>query len=132
MKKSYNLEEFMDKLYKIYNKHNLQKINDDKKEKNRVYRQNYKERQIEEIGIDALRKKKTEQKRKERSGADNTIVKNKNKKTPEELREIRRLKKQRQRQALREKYEDEEFKQKRAKELAEYRAKTKQDKMDVN
>ncbi len=132
MKKSYNLEEFMDKLYKIYNKHNLQKINDDKKEKNRVYRQNYKERQIEEIGIDALRKKKTEQKRKERSGADNTIVKNKNKKTPEELREIRRLKKQRQRQALREKYGDEEFKQKRAKELAEYRAKTKQDKMDVN
>lgn len=132
MKKSYELDKFMDKLNKIYNKHNLQKINDDKKEKNRVYRQNYKERQIKEIGIDALRKKKTEQKRKERRGTDNTIVKNKNKKTPEELRELRRLKKQRQRQALREKYGDEEFKQKRAKELAEYRAKIKQDKMGVN
>jgi len=132
MKKSYDLEKFMDKLYKIYNKHNLQKINDDKKEQNRINQQTYRERQIEEIGIDALRKKKTEQKRKERSGTDNTIVKNKNKKTPEELREIARLKKQRHRQALREKYGDEEFKQKRAKELAEYRAKIKQDKMDIN
>ena len=132
MKKSYDLDEFMDKLCRIYNKQNLEKINDDKKDQNRINQQNYRERQIEDIGIDVLRKKKTEQKRKERSGTDNTIVKNKNKKTPEELRELRRLKKQRQRQALREKYGDEEFKQKRATELAEYRAKIKQDKMDVN
>lgn len=53
------------------------------------------------------------------------IVKNKQKKTKEEIRETARIKKQKQRQALREKYGNEEYKKKKAKELAEYRAKKK-------
>ena len=53
------------------------------------------------------------------------IVQNKQKKTKEEIREAARIKKQKQRQALREKYGDEEYKKMKAKELAEYRAKKK-------
>jgi hypothetical protein len=49
------------------------------------------------------------------------IVKNTNKKTPEEKREIARIRKQKQRQKLKEKYGDEGYKKERAKELAEYR-----------
>lgn len=53
------------------------------------------------------------------------IVQNKQKKTKEEIRDAARIKKQKQRQALREKYGDEEYKKMKAKELAEYRAKKK-------
>jgi hypothetical protein len=49
------------------------------------------------------------------------IVKNTNKKTPEEKREQARLRKQKQREELRKKYGDEEYKKKKAKELADYR-----------
>jgi hypothetical protein len=49
------------------------------------------------------------------------IVTNKNKKTDEEKREEARLKKQRQRAELKEKYGDEEYKKMRAIELATYR-----------
>ena len=49
------------------------------------------------------------------------IVKNTNKKTPEEKREQARLRKQKQREELRAKYGDEEYKQMKAKELADYR-----------
>ena len=48
------------------------------------------------------------------------IVTNKNKKTDEEKREEARLKKQRQRAELKEKYGDEEYKKMRATELAAY------------
>ena len=53
------------------------------------------------------------------------IVQNKQKKTKEDIRDAARIKKQKQRQALREKYGDEEYKKMKAKELAEYRAKKK-------
>ena len=49
------------------------------------------------------------------------IVKNTNKKTPEEIREKARIRKQRQRETLKEKYGDEEYKKMKAKELADYR-----------
>jgi hypothetical protein len=49
------------------------------------------------------------------------IVKNTNKKTLEEKREEARIRKQKQREKLKEKYGDEEYKKRRAKELAEYR-----------
>ena len=49
------------------------------------------------------------------------IVKNTNKKTPEEKREQARIRKQRQRETLKEKYGDEEYKKMKAKELADYR-----------
>ena len=49
------------------------------------------------------------------------IVKNTNKKTPEEIRENSRVRKQKQRERLKEKYGDEEYKKMKAKELADYR-----------
>ena len=49
------------------------------------------------------------------------IVKNTNKKTPEEKRKQARIRKQQQRERLKEKYGDEEYKQMKAKELADYR-----------
>ena len=49
------------------------------------------------------------------------MVANKNKKTDEEKREEARLKKQRQRAELKEKYGDEEYKKMRATEIAAYR-----------
>jgi hypothetical protein len=52
-------------------------------------------------------------------------LKHLNKKTPEEKREAERLKKQKQRAQLREKYGDEEFRIMRAKEIADTRKKKK-------
>ena len=49
------------------------------------------------------------------------IVKNKYKKTAEEIREANRLAKQKQRENLKKRYGDEEYKKLRAKEIAEYR-----------
>jgi len=49
------------------------------------------------------------------------IVKNTNKKTPEEIRENARIRKQQQRERLKEKYGDDEYKKQKAKEIAEYR-----------
>lgn len=49
------------------------------------------------------------------------MVKNINKKTTDEKREEARFRKQKQREKLKEKYGDEEYKNKRAKELADYR-----------
>jgi len=65
-----------------------------------------------------LRAKETEKKRNQRN---QNMVTNKNKKTDEEKREEARLKKQRQRAELKEKYGDEEYKKMRATELAAYR-----------
>lgn len=49
------------------------------------------------------------------------IVKNTNKKTPEEIRENSRVRKQKQRERLKEMYGDEEYKKKKAQEIADYR-----------
>ena len=49
------------------------------------------------------------------------IVKNTNKKTPEEIRENSRVRKQKQRERLKEMYGDEEYKKKKAQEISDYR-----------
>ena len=54
------------------------------------------------------------------------LVVNKNKKTKEEMREANRLYKQKQREKMKEKYGDEEYKKIRAKEIAEGRSKRKE------
>jgi len=87
-------------------------------EKNRLKQQRYREKIILEQGIEVLRAKETEKKRNQRN---RNIVTNTNKKTDEEKREEARLKKQRQRAELKEKYGDEEYKKMRATELAAYR-----------
>ena len=89
-----------------------------KREQNRLKQQRYREKVISEQGIEVLRAKGTENKRNQRNI---NIVTNKNKKTDEEKREEARLKKQRQRAELKERYGDEEYKKMRATELATYR-----------
>jgi hypothetical protein len=89
-----------------------------KTEQNRLKQQRYREKIISEQGIEVLRAKETEKKRNQRN---RNMVVNKNKKTDEEKREEARLKKQRQRAELKERYGDEEYKKMRATELAAYR-----------
>ena len=89
-----------------------------KTEQNRLKQQRYREKIIREQGIEMLRAKETEKKRNQRN---QNMVANKNKKTDEEKREEARLKKQRQRAELKERYGDEEYKKMRATELAAYR-----------
>ena len=57
-----------------------------------------------------------------------TRIPNKNKKSKEEIREASRVKKENQRQAMREKYGNEEYKKRRAEELAKLRKDKKNDK----
>ena len=97
MKRDYDMNDWIDKMSKIY----YNKIQDKK----------------ETVDIKNTENSKTK--------SNKRIVQNKQKKTKEEIREIARIKKQKQRQALREKYGDEEYKKMKAKELAEYRAKKK-------
>ena len=97
MKRDYDMNVWIDKMSKIY----YNKIQDKK----------------ETVDIKSTENSKT--------NSNKRIVQNKQKKTKEELREAARIKKQKQRQALREKYGDEEYKKMKAKELAEYRAKKK-------
>lgn len=57
-----------------------------------------------------------------KASVDNTRrIPNKNKKSKEEIREAAKLRKQKQRERLKEKYGDEEYKKMRAKELADFR-----------
>jgi len=115
IKKDIELFELFEKMLMIYNKHstNIQK------EKNQTKTQKYRDKLIETIGIDEYRKREREQKQKQRN--QQNIVKNTNKKTPEEKREQARLRKQKQREELRARYGDEEYKKNKAKELADYR-----------
>ena len=78
---------------------------------------NYREK--EKIRKQKYREKKTD------NDDNNNGLKHLNKKTPEEKREAERLKKQKQRDQLREKYGDEEFRKMRAKEIADTRKKKK-------
>jgi len=115
IKRDIDLDELFEKMIMIYNKQstNIQK------EKNQTKTQKYRDKLIETIGIDEYRKREREQKQKQRN--QQNIVKNTNKKTPEEKREQARLRKQKQREVLRAKYGDEEYKKMKAKELADYR-----------
>ena len=96
--------------------------NDNNKKKNK--QQVYRERMIKEHGIDYVREKQREKMRRLRDNNKN-IVKNDNKKTDDEIKEAARLRKQKQREKLKEKYGDEEYKKMRAKEIAENRKKKK-------
>jgi hypothetical protein len=95
-----------------------------KREQARLKQQRYREKIICEEGIEVLRAKETEKKRNQRN---RNIVANTNKKTDEEKREEARLKKQRQRAELKERYGDEEYKKMRATELAAYRKNKQED-----
>jgi hypothetical protein len=95
-----------------------------KREQARLKQQRYREKIIREQGIEVLRAKETEKKRNQRN---KNIVTNTNKKTDEEKREEARLKKQRQRAELKERYGDEEYKKMRATELAAYRKNKQED-----
>ena len=95
-----------------------------KREQSRLKQQRYREKIIREQGIEVLRAKETEKKRNQRN---RNIVANTNKKTDEEKREEARLKKQRQRAELKERYGDEEYKKLRATELAAYRKNKQED-----
>jgi hypothetical protein len=95
-----------------------------KREQARLKQQRYREKIIREQGIEVLRAKETEKKRNQRN---KNIVANTNKKTDEEKREEARLKKQRQRAELKERYGDEEYKKMRATELAAYRKNKQED-----
>ena len=95
-----------------------------KREQSRLKQQRYREKIIREQGIEVLRAKETEKKRNQRN---RNIVANTNKKTDEEKREEARLKKQRQRAELKERYGDEEYKKMRATELATTYRKNKQE-----
>lgn len=95
-----------------------------KREQARLKQQRYREKIICEQGIEVLRAKETEKKRNQRN---KNIVANTNKKTDEEKREEARLKKQRQRAELKERYGDEEYKKMRATELAAYRKNKQED-----
>jgi GTP:adenosylcobinamide-phosphate guanylyltransferase len=95
-----------------------------KREQARLKQQRYREKIICEEGIEVLRAKETEKKRNQRN---RNIVANTNKKTDEEKREEARLKKQRQRAELKERYGDEEYKKMRATELATYRKNKQED-----
>jgi hypothetical protein len=95
-----------------------------KREQSRLKQQRYREKIIREQGIEVLRAKETEKKRNQRN---RNIVANTNKKTDEEKREEARLKKQRQRAELKERYGDEEYKKMRATELAAYRKNKQED-----
>jgi len=100
--------------------------NDNNKKKNK--QQAYRERMIKEYGIDYVREKQREKMRRLRDNNKN-IVKNDNKKTDDEKKEAARLRKQKQREKLKEKYGDEEYKKMRAKEIADNRKKKKNEDM---
>jgi len=102
--------------------------NNDEKDKNRNKQQAHRERMIKEHGIDYVREKQREKMRRLRDNNKN-IVKNDNKKTDDEKKEAARLRKQKQREKLKEKYGDEEYKKMRAKEIADNRKKKKNEDM---
>jgi len=80
---------------------------------------------IEILEINIREKEKIRKQNYREKKTDDNVLKHLNKKTPEEKREAERLKKQKQREQLREKYGDEEFRKMRAKEIAESRKKKK-------
>jgi hypothetical protein len=118
MKRDYSLEDIFDKFLKIYN-YNIKSNNSSDPILS-----------FEEENI-MLKKEIMELKQRiayiETGDGHQHIKVNKNKKTVEEKREAARIKTQKARQRQREKYGDEEYKKKRAKEIAEYRKQTKKE-----
>ena len=108
IKKDYVYENIMNKLFLIYKKHNS--IN----ETNLLTVANENVKLI----VDEPENPKIKENR--------HLVVNKNKKTKEEIKDANRLYKQKQREKMKEKYGDEEYKKIRAKEIADARAKRKE------
>jgi len=106
IKKDYIYEDIINKLFLIYKKH------DSINETNLAARENVK------LTIDESENPKIKENR--------HLVVNKNKKTKEEIKDANRLYKQKQREKMKEKYGDEEYKKIRAKEIADARAKRKE------
>ena len=92
--------------------------------KKAIYRQKVKEKKINLVYED---NEDNEDNENNEDNLKHNQIKKKhlNKKTPEEIREAARLRKQKQRNTLVEKYGNEEYKRLRAKEIAEYRQRKK-------
>ena len=106
IKKDYIYEDIINKLFLIYKKH------DSINETNLAARENVK------LIVDEPENPKIKENR--------HLVVNKNKKTKEEIKDANRLYKQKQREKMKEKHGDEEYKKIRAKEIADARAKRKE------
>jgi hypothetical protein len=96
---------------------------DEKRERDRLQKQTYRQRRREEMGDEAYKQMCAIEKTKEH---DNGLVKwNKHKKTEEEIKEEKRKRIALQRQQMREKLGDEEYRKMMAQKRAENRAKNK-------
>jgi hypothetical protein len=94
---------------------------DEKRERVRLQKQLYRQKKRDEMGDEEYKKKCAEEKFKQRNNG--LIKENKHKKTPEEIKEEKRKRIALQRQQLREKYGDEEYRKMMAQERAKNRAK---------
>lgn len=121
MKKNYELDDIMNKFMLIYIKHEND-AEEDELVNSIVLSEPNINVEIVETNVTEVFEEKLDNKPK----IQNThLVVNKNKKTKEEMREANKLYKQKQRERLKEKYGDEEYKKLRAKEIAGYRAEKK-------
>ena len=134
MKSDLSLEDFFDKLRKIRKNKlsNYEIINSTFKYFNKLKQRNFVTNKINNSSIESVREYERIKKQKQRNKINiqdkneiinNTLKGHLNKKTEEEKREEARLRKQKSRELLRQKYGDEEYKRRKALELAEYRKK---------
>lgn len=101
--------------------------------KNSEKKQRHRERLKEELGEEEYKRINAEKMREYRQSKVNenkVEVVNKIKKTPEQIKEEARLRKQKSREKLKEKFGEEEYKKLRANEIAEYRKKMTSNKLD--
>ena len=150
MKNKFTLQDFFDKLRKIkkYKLKEFEIINSEFKYQHKIKQKKYLDKQkkindTEELKQNIREKQRIcKQKYREKiknnkpevidenikTIDNNSKITHLNKKTPEQLKEEARIRKQKQRNKLKEKYGDEEYKKKRALELAEYRKKKREEK----
>jgi hypothetical protein len=119
IKRDYNYDDFINKC-KIICEKNVKLVSIQIKPKI-IFKIKVKETQIKSNVVDV----KTEKIVKEKDQQEKTQIVRGNKLSQDEKREKERLKKQKQREALREKYGDEEFRKMRAEEIARTRQKKK-------
>ena len=94
---------------------------DKKREYNRLQKQLYRQRQRKNMGDEAYKKMRAEEKSRERNNG--LIIENKHKKTEEEIKEAKRIRIALQRQQMQEKYGNEEYRKMMATNRAINRAK---------
>ena len=151
MKNKFNLQDLFDKLRKIkkYKLKEFEIVNSKFKYQNIIdQRQHYNKIKLMQTTEELKLIYKEKQKIKKQNYRNNIKIQNNdiilnnndnnnniidikkkhlNKKTPEQLKEEARIRKQKQRDKLKEKYGDDEYKKKRALELAEYRKKKREE-----